>query len=183
MPAFSPARRSARVAARVVPFDPVAEALRPQSAHKVKKPKAFYIESVMEIRKTQYHEEFGTNNGGFCKVMMREGEMAVVKDSTQRRPSATAATAGRQVTSPDGTRAFPLSPTSKHLSVRIAYAINSADSGRRRGADRLVDLHTLDPDTHCDHLFCSKARSLPSSASQPRFRSSSHWCGVGNVTA
>ena len=78
MPAFSPARRSARVAARVVPFDPVAEALRPQSAHKVKKPKAFYIESVMEIRKTQYHEEFGTNNGGFCKVMMREGEMAVV---------------------------------------------------------------------------------------------------------
>eukprot|EP01046_Picozoa_sp_COSAG06_P105840 COSAG06_NODE_52101_length_307_cov_21.461538_1_plen_30_part_01 len=30
----------------------------------------------MEIRKTQYHEEFGTNNGGFCKVMMREGEMA-----------------------------------------------------------------------------------------------------------
>ena len=47
MPAFSPARRSARVAARVVPFDPVAEALRPQSAHKVKKPKAFYIESVM----------------------------------------------------------------------------------------------------------------------------------------
>ena len=99
MPAFSPARRSARVAARVVPFDPVAEALRPQSAHKVKKPKAFYIESVMEIRKTQYHEEFGTNNGGFCKVMMREGEMAVVKDSTQRRPSATAATAGRQVTS------------------------------------------------------------------------------------
>ena len=97
MPAFSPARRSAHVAARVVPFDPVAEALRPQSAHKVKKPKAFYIESVMEIRKTQYHEEFGTNNGGFCKVMMREGEMAVVKDSTQRRPSATAATAGRQV--------------------------------------------------------------------------------------
>ena len=146
MPAFSPVRRSARGAARVVPFDPVAEALRPQSAHKVKKPKAFYIESVMEIRKTQYHEEFGTNNGGFCKVMMREGEMAVVKDSTQRRPSATAATAGRQVTSPDGTRAFPLSPTSKHLSVRIAYAINSADSGRRRGADRLVDLHTLDPD-------------------------------------
>ena len=136
MPAFSPVRRSARGAARVVPFDPVAEALRPQSAHKVKKPKAFYIESVMEIRKTQYHEEFGTNNGGFCKVMMREGEMAVVKDSTQRRPSATAATAGRQVTSPDGTRAFPLSPTSKHLSVRIAYAINSADSGRRRGADR-----------------------------------------------
>ena len=44
MPAFSPVRRSARVAARVVPFDPVAEALRPQSAHKVKKPKAFYIE-------------------------------------------------------------------------------------------------------------------------------------------
>jgi hypothetical protein len=39
----------------VVPFDPVAEALRPQSAHKVKKPKAFYIESVMEIRQTQYH--------------------------------------------------------------------------------------------------------------------------------
>ena len=74
MPAFSPVRRSARVAARVVPFDPVAEALRPQSAHKVKKPKAFYIESVMEIRKTQYHEEFGTNNGGFCKVMMREGD-------------------------------------------------------------------------------------------------------------
>ena len=91
MPAFSPARRSARVAARVVPFDPVAEALRPQSAHKVKKPKAFYIESVMEIRKTQYHEEFGTNNGGFCKVMMREGEMAVVKDSTQRRPSSSRA--------------------------------------------------------------------------------------------
>jgi hypothetical protein len=90
MPAFSPVWRSAHVAARVVPFDPVAEALRPQSAHKVKKPKAFYIESVMEIRKTQYHEEFGTNNGGFCKVMMREGEMAVVKDSTQRRPSATA---------------------------------------------------------------------------------------------
>ena len=26
------------------------------------------------------YEEFGTNNGGFCKVMMREGEMAVVKD-------------------------------------------------------------------------------------------------------
>ena len=60
MPAFSPVRRSARAAARVVTFDPVAEALRPQSAHKVKKPKAFYIESVMEIRKTQYHEEFGT---------------------------------------------------------------------------------------------------------------------------
>jgi hypothetical protein len=67
MPAFSPVRRSARVVARVVPFDPVAEALRPQSAHKVKKPEAFYIESVMEIRKTQYHEEFRGCGVGLCR--------------------------------------------------------------------------------------------------------------------
>ena len=47
MPAFSPVRRSARAAARVVPFDPVAEALRPQLAHKVEAPKEFYIETLM----------------------------------------------------------------------------------------------------------------------------------------
>ena len=91
--------------------------------------------------------------------------MVVVKDSTQRHPSATAATAGHQVTSPDGTWAFPLSPTSKHLSVRIAYSGAPGRTVWSWGEDLSVRRDRV-PSRLCRvrrraHNECSHGRRLP----------------------